>query len=107
MLKVSQKQMCYIAAAKGAKRFGKDISHYEAILSSNERIIKALSLYRYDGAIDVQQDKYGYYAIEKTKELWCEGLMGCSGEMHFIKWIDLEGVTQWKYVFFTNLEYKF
>ena len=107
MEKVTQKQMCYIASINGAKRWGKDLSHYEATLSSNERIIKALSLYRYDGAIDVKRDKYGYYEIEKTKSLWCEGLMGCSGEMHFIKWKDLEGFTQCTYVFFTNLEYKF
>lgn len=107
MKKVSQKEMCYIATLNGAKRFGKDCSHYEAILSSNERLINALSLYRYDGTVDVKKDKYGNYEIEKTKKLYSSGVCGNSGQMHFIKWKDLEGFTQCTYIFFTNLEYKF
>lgn len=106
-MKVSQKQICYIAELNNAKRLGRDCSHYESILSSKERMIKALSLYRYDGKIDVRQDKYGVYQIEHTKKLYSEGICGNSGQMHLIEWFDLEGYKNWTYVFYTNLEYKF
>lgn len=105
--KVSQKQMCYTAELVNAKRLGCDCSHYESILSSKERMIKALSLYRYDGKIDVMQDKYGVYKIEHIQKLYSEGVYGNSGQLHLIIWTDLEGFTQCAYVFYTNLKYKF
>ena len=97
-IKVSQKELCKIAAQLGAIRLTRNCSEYEANLANKKRLVHILD-------IDVKRDLYGYYLLEDYKIYVSYGVYGNAGQMHYIRWIDSNNNQNSCYVYYTNINY--
>lgn len=96
--KVSQKELCIIAAQLGAIRLTRNCYYYEAYLSDFNKVIERVDL-------KIKKDKWGRYLITICQLYYASGIYGNSGQMHYIQYINNYGVECICYVYYTNINY--
>lgn len=98
--KVSQKELCKIARNLGAIRLTRyNCYYYEAYLSDTNKLINRLHL------VDIKRDTWNRYLITKCQLFYSSGVYGNSGQLHYIQYINNDGVQCSCYVYYTNINY--